>query len=447
MSTDFWTSSSQYGLVHRAADPPANPEALVVFVHGLFGNCRRTWGRMPQWVLEAAGLDIDVVSFSYPSRPWERDLAFYPLMAPILSSVRFVTQGRRDWGRNEIIPALRWQNPWLLRLEREFLEAIEGARARDLPTPVVHDIFAKSDLSVPVQVLDQHRDIYFRGTHGSVKVPRRPSTPIVSIVAGFVRRYGSDSALPVVERVLGRVAEVNRVAGTSTLIRRVAGEAGARDRPVSTANAASLGTQEDICALVFTRLIEGSERPRQIVITGVAGVYPTSRTYDVGWLEGVFRTRAVTVILDGVDDFLVNHPTIGLSYVVDTLRGAVGRYRDNPGFAVVASVRSGLHGLERLASNPPDVVEVLRLSVAQAERTFPTCRRWLAQVSDLRVLDLVLTPLILSSFEPECDSELDRRSFTAGSIMDHDSADPAAQPPRGTTVGGREGRRVVYARA
>ena len=72
MSTDFWTSSSQYGLVHKAADPPANPEALVVFVHGLFGNCRRTWGRMPQWVLEAAGLDLDVVSFSYPSRPWER---------------------------------------------------------------------------------------------------------------------------------------------------------------------------------------------------------------------------------------------------------------------------------------------------------------------------------------------------------------------------------------
>ena len=62
-----------------------------------------------------------------------------------------------------------------------------------------------------------------------------------------------------------------------------------------------------------------------------AHLYPTSRTYDIGWLEGVFRTRAVTVILDGVDDFLVNHPTMGLSYVVDTLRGAVGRYRRQPG--------------------------------------------------------------------------------------------------------------------
>jgi hypothetical protein len=58
---------------------------------------------------------------------------------------------------------------------------------------------------------------------------------------------------------------------------------------------------------------------------------------------------------------------MGLSYVVDTLRGAVGRYRDHPRFPVVASVRSGIHGLKRLASNPRDVVEVLRLSVAQAE--------------------------------------------------------------------------------
>jgi len=93
-------------------------------------------------------------------------LALYPLMAPILSSVRFVTQGRMDWGRNEIIPALRWQSPWLLRLEREFLEAIEGACVRDLPASVVHGIFAKSDLSVPVQVLDQDRRV------GSERPPR-----------------------------------------------------------------------------------------------------------------------------------------------------------------------------------------------------------------------------------------------------------------------------------
>jgi hypothetical protein len=111
-----------------------------------------------------------------------------------------------------------------------------------------------------------------------------------------------------------------------------------------------------------------------------------------GWLAGVFRSRAVTAILDRVDDnFLVNHPNMDLSYVVDTLRGVVGRYRDNLRFAVVAPVRSDIQCVERLASNPRDVVEVLP--------GLPTCRRWLAHVSD--PLNLVLTPLSLSNLEPE----------------------------------------------
>jgi hypothetical protein len=48
---------------------------------------------------------------------------------------------------------------------------------------------------------------------------------------------------------------------------------------------------------------------------------PLART-RAGWLEGVFRSRAVTVILARVDDFLVNHPNTGLSYV---RRHAAGR--------------------------------------------------------------------------------------------------------------------------
>ena len=568
MSAEFWTSQGQYGLVHKAAGP--STDVMVLFIHGVFGDCGRTWGRMPQWVLDAAGLDLDVASFSYPSRLWERtaitpaadDLktwletelkgyrhllfvthstgglvvkemlrrayrdgrglspdsdpdalpslwlrtrriiniavphrggdplmagfgkvayaTVYPLMAPLLRTIRFVTQGSKDWGRNEIIAALRWHNPWLLTLEREFMEAVAGVDGLGLPVPVTHDIYAKSDLSVPIQVADQDRDIYFRGTHGSVKVPKRPNAPIVSIVAGFVGRYGADPALQVVDRTLVRVAEVNRVTGTTALIAQVAGEAAPADRAVATANAASLGTQEDICALVSERLMQGRERPRQIVVTGAAGVGksavmrmlawrlgrrylaqpgpatpfplfipmqqvtlsredpPAGRLWEAlwawwsawvthlypgrdhlsEWIEEVFRNRAVTVILDGVDDFLVNHPTMGLSSVVDTLRGVVTRYRDNPRFAIVAAVRSGLHGLERLASDPRDVLEVLRLTVPQAERTFPACKRWLPRVTDPRLLELVLTPLILSNFEPDTEHGFGARPLTAGTIMD-----------------------------
>ncbi|MGH2398172.1 MAG: esterase/lipase family protein, partial [bacterium] len=45
---------------------------LLVFVHGLFGDCRRTWGEMPRWVLNNAGVDLDVTSFDYPAQFWER---------------------------------------------------------------------------------------------------------------------------------------------------------------------------------------------------------------------------------------------------------------------------------------------------------------------------------------------------------------------------------------
>jgi hypothetical protein len=70
MSAEFWTSHGQYGLVHKATG--RNTDVMVLYIHGVFGDCRQTWGQMPQWVLEAAGLDLDVASFSYPSRLWER---------------------------------------------------------------------------------------------------------------------------------------------------------------------------------------------------------------------------------------------------------------------------------------------------------------------------------------------------------------------------------------
>ena len=84
MSTDFWTRSSRYGLVHKAAAPPANPEALVVFVQWVFGNCRRTWGRMPQVTLPreepASGRLWDAL-WTGGSQPYRHGLC--PAAAPL----------------------------------------------------------------------------------------------------------------------------------------------------------------------------------------------------------------------------------------------------------------------------------------------------------------------------------------------------------------------------
>ena len=74
--------------------------------------------------------------------------------------------------------------------------------------------------------------------------------------------------------------------GTTALIAQVAGEAAPADRAVATANAASLGTQEDICALVCERLVQGGERPRQIVVTGAAGVGKSAVMRMLAWRLG-----------------------------------------------------------------------------------------------------------------------------------------------------------------
>ncbi|MGH8556446.1 MAG: esterase/lipase family protein, partial [Methylococcales bacterium] len=69
----FWTDLSRYGAVHKVpARSDGRRSSLLVFVHGLFGDSRDSWGKMPEWVLENAALDMPAISFSYPSRSWHR---------------------------------------------------------------------------------------------------------------------------------------------------------------------------------------------------------------------------------------------------------------------------------------------------------------------------------------------------------------------------------------
>ena len=74
MSNEFWTSTGRYGVICQAerASRAQSPGCLVVFVHGLFGDCQRTWARMPEWVIERSGVKVDVASFSYPAQIWQR---------------------------------------------------------------------------------------------------------------------------------------------------------------------------------------------------------------------------------------------------------------------------------------------------------------------------------------------------------------------------------------
>ena len=301
-ANDFWHDTSRYGVIHYSAEEQQRKTAcLLVFVHGLFGDARATWGKMPSWVLENANLETIVLSFPYPSKLWQRasisqaayDLQTwietefagfrhiifvthstgglvvkqllsqsyqssqseglwrktrqviniavphtggspiltsainvfyalgYPLLAPVFGLSRFLSQGKKDWGRNRIIPALRWKNRWLLELDHQFSNFLRKSLDSQQPTPVIVDICAESDQSVP-QLSDQSkRRIRIRGTHKSVKIPQRSNAPIVGIVASIVRQYPQDISLIVVDQTLKRITEVNHGANFVSLITKV----------------------------------------------------------------------------------------------------------------------------------------------------------------------------------------------------------------------------------
>ncbi len=341
---------------------------------------------------------------------------------------------------------------------------------------MVHDIYAKSDLSVPIVTDPNQRDLCFRGTHKSVKVPKQASDPVVAIVAQFVSRYGSDIGLTVTDISLERIAEVNKVTSIKSLIGQ--GESAQNNPPPPSLEAAFSGTQTEIRDAVLGRIDTGGERPRQMVITGAAGVgkslvvrmiawrlgreylssalnnrplplfiplqqvtltdltedldlwsilwrwwvnwahslYPLPEN-DMDWLESRLQRTPVTVFLDGVDDFLVNHPSIGLSTVTAMLRQAANRYRSNSRLSFVVAIRAGFPGLQRLADDRKDIFEVLRLSEAQAERFFPACKAWLPDIEDRELVNLILTPLILSNYEPEREVAFAREFLTRCSVL------------------------------
>ena len=83
----------------------------------------------------------------------------YPCL-PLLRLIRFATQGRRDWGRNEILNRIRWQHPWLLGLNREFAEQQQACDTQGFPRPIIHDVAAASDLPpFPSGVCEESPDL------------------------------------------------------------------------------------------------------------------------------------------------------------------------------------------------------------------------------------------------------------------------------------------------
>ncbi|MCK5921537.1 MAG: hypothetical protein KAG66_11395, partial [Methylococcales bacterium] len=285
--------------------------------------------------------------------------------------------------------------------------------------------------------------------------------PIVFICAELLRQYGDNPGLDLVLFALLRISLVNRTLGIEQLISSVATDS-AFDQIEPSIPSSMAGTQQEVAERIIQTVHRGGLHPRKLLVTGAAGVgkssvlrhisaklglnylarpgtttllpllipmqqitvsEPGDSSYtwnmmwqwwlDWGkslhpeancsreWLEDQFRSNPVVVILDGLDDFLQNHKSVGFSSIVQLLRETEARYIDNPNLSIVIGIRNTLQGIEKLVDHPRDIHEIQHLSVAQAKKTYPSCQHWIETIEDPELMDFILTPLILSNYEPD----------------------------------------------
>ncbi len=112
------------------------------------------------------------------------------------------------------------------------------------------------------------------------------------------------------------------------------------------------------------------------------------------WIKARLRSEPVVLILDGVDEFITNHPGVRISDFQHLLAFLGVEYRRNGWLTVVLGVRSSQPGLPLLGLS--NTREVLRLTTSQAIRHFPGAWSWLGQGSGAPVRKLLFTPLILA---------------------------------------------------
>jgi predicted Ser/Thr protein kinase len=132
------------------------------------------------------------------------------------------------------------------------------------------------------------------------------------------------------------------------------------------------------------------------------------------WVRARLRSEPVTLILDGVDEFLSNHPTLTVSDFQQVLGFFGAEYRKNGWLTIVLGVRSTQPGLPVLAAN--NLREVLRLSAAQVKRQFPAASSWLDAGGDAPLRKLLSTPLILAQLNARRPAAM-QRATTNGDVI------------------------------
>jgi hypothetical protein len=222
MSQAFWTSTSKYGIVHKASrrDQSVAPGCLVVFVHGIFGDCSRTWGSVPEWILESGGIDVDVISFAYPSQIWQR------------CSIPVAAEDLRTWLETEFC-------------NHRHLLFVTHSTGDLIVKQMLRQAYGEVKAQLDNRAFDISSSVWLRTRHViNIAVPHSGGSPFITAFA----KVTYHSVFPLMA-------------------------------PIS-------ATQAEIRDAIVAAIHSGSERPRQMVITGAAGVGKSLVVRMIAWRLG-----------------------------------------------------------------------------------------------------------------------------------------------------------------
>jgi hypothetical protein len=136
------------------------------------------------------------------------------------------------------------------------------------------------------------------------------------------------------------------------------------------------------------------------------------------WIESCLSGELVTLILDGIDEFLANHSALTVETISLLLRALDGPSESQKTQCILAA-RNTLPAIAELSHHRDDSYEISPLSEAAAEELFPGTRELLEGFNDPNLRRLILSPLVLVRLGPRAALIRQKSLNTRASILRH----------------------------
>src|SRR6266446_1216283 len=226
----------------------------------------------------------------------------------LLYVCRLLSLGHLKWGYQSIFAQLRPRRRALREMEDDYAKHEALFDEEELLRPVVFDIAADSDVAVAQATLSkleldaaprtEHREFALlerqqtnriqrdrsgftlRGSHFSVKLPRHPDEPVVTLLADVLKRFKTPGRWGIAYWTIARVVDHAQALGIRNLIES-APEDPAQPIAIDPLSDAQGVPQAKACDTIRAFLHHAAERPQSLVLTGLSGVGKSSVLREV----------------------------------------------------------------------------------------------------------------------------------------------------------------------